>query len=87
MDAYRSRSPDARFPEGAMIAAFYRRPTGEARSVYAMTRRAGGWDYAVADPDGTLDAEGDLAACAECHRHAPFDGVFGMPAAPKTPGN
>jgi len=52
-----------------------------------MTRHADGWNYVVADPDGTLDAEGDLGACAQCHREAPFDGVFGMPPARKPPGN
>jgi hypothetical protein len=80
-DAYRSLSPATRFPAGVTIAAFYRRPSGEAWSVYAMTKRADGWQYVVADPDGTLVNEGELTACVLCHREAPADGVFGMPSA------
>lgn len=36
-----------------------------------------GWELVILEPDGTVEARGEVEACARCHAEAPHDGVFG----------
>jgi hypothetical protein len=78
-DEYRRLTAGQTLPVGTIIAAFHRnRVTGDAASIYAMSKRgSGSWDYVVAEPNGAIVARGDLPLCARCHAEAPADSVFG----------
>ena len=86
-DEYRRLTAGQTLPVGTIIAAFHRRRvTGEAGSIYAMSKRdSGAWDYVVAEPDGAIIARGDLPLCARCHAEAPADSVFGARVAAVAP--
>lgn len=41
-----------------------------------MRKHAGAWFWAVYEPDGMVQAAGEIQSCAACHREASRDGVF-----------
>jgi len=80
------RSADGqRFPVGALLVQQHAGGRGdEAGPLFVMRKRergyfeAGGdWDYAVVQPQGALEAQGQLPLCARCHAEAPSAWVFG----------
>jgi hypothetical protein len=97
---YRGLTAGRSLPAGTIIVAFHRnRVTGDAGSVYAMSKQPGGaWEYLVAAPNGAIEARGALPLCGRCHAEAPADSVFGVrastahppelpEAAPRSPSN
>lgn len=83
LDAYRRLTDRTVMPAGTTVLALHSRPNGTRASVFAMTKGAEGWEYVVAEADGTLTAQGALAQCEACHRSAPADHLFGLrPPAP-----
>jgi hypothetical protein len=54
-------------------------PHGE---LFVMTRLEDtSWDFGLVDEKGMLVAEPSSALCARCHAEAPYEGLFGLPAA------
>jgi hypothetical protein len=79
LEAYRALTAGKQWEVGTSVAAFHRHGD-EPGSVFAMTKlAAGGWEYVVVAPDGTVEDRGALPLCARCHADAPADSLFGVP--------
>jgi hypothetical protein len=85
--AYRDAA--ARLEPGfRVVMAGYDNPTAPLPAgLTLIARPAGGdWTYAALSPDGrTAVAQGAVAACIGCHRHAPRAPVYGLAAATPAP--
>lgn len=59
---------------------------GESAGLFLMLRTARdtpgtdeGWVYATVHPDGAVGEVGEISSCADCHRRAGDDRMFGLP--------
>lgn len=76
-DPYLALVPGQSLPVGTRVAAFHESQSGDAASVYVLTKGPSGtWEPLVTEPDGTL-VQGDLTPCLTCHSDAPADSLFG----------
>lgn len=77
-------------PAGALIVQLHHLPGEDGvEAIFVMEKRQRGyapaerdWSFAVLDPQWRVEAEGPLKLCADCHRGAPRDFLFGLPRAP-----
>lgn len=53
---------------------------GDADGLLVMEKRGDGWRFVAVGPDGDVAGDARVATCAECHREAPRDFVFRIPA-------
>ncbi|MCS6901451.1 MAG: hypothetical protein RMJ98_03610 [Myxococcales bacterium] len=81
---YPRMSPEIVVPEGAIALEFHHDLSGNAQLIYAMEKRAAGfdpgggdWEYLVLNPEGVVETRGILPFCARCHAEAPHDHLFG----------
>jgi hypothetical protein len=81
---YPKLSPDSVVPEGSIALEFHHDLAGNAQPIYAMEKRAAGfdpgggdWEYLVINPEGVVETRGILPFCARCHAEAPHDHLFG----------
>lgn len=71
-------SEAATLPDGAV---FVRENFNEEQVLIKLTvmrKHAGGWFWSVYEPDGTVQAAGELQSCVTCHQGATHDGVFAL---------
>lgn len=81
---YPRLEPEKPAPEGAIALEFHHDLAGNAQQIYAMEKRAAGfdpgggdWEYLVINPQGLVETRGILPFCARCHAEAPHDHLFG----------
>jgi hypothetical protein len=81
---YPRLAPGVVVPEGSIAVEFHHDLNGDAQQIYAMEKRApgfdpagGDWEYLVLQPGGSVETRGPLAFCARCHAEAPHDHLFG----------
>lgn len=84
MGVYRALGPSSKAPEGAIAVEEHQELNGTQVRLFTMEKRApgfdpagGDWEYAVLQPDGSVEARGALPFCARCHAEAPHDFLFG----------
>jgi hypothetical protein len=75
---YPRLEPEKPAPEGAIALEFHHDLAGNAQQIYAMEKRAAGfdpgggdWEYLVINPQGLVETRGILPFCARCHVAAP----------------
>jgi hypothetical protein len=82
--AGRAGFDDGGFADGAMLVEELlsrgASDAGDANGLLVMEKRGDGWRFVAVGPDGDVAADARVAACAECHREAPRDFVFRIPA-------
>jgi hypothetical protein len=83
-EAYRTLGPTSTIPEGSIALEQHHEANGGNEAVYAMQKRAAGfdtqggdWEYLVLDPGGQIRTRGALPFCSRCHSDAPSDHLFG----------
>jgi hypothetical protein len=84
---YERPGAPAELPPGAIVAQLHHRPeSDEVVAVFVMEKMPrghaparGDWDFTVLDDRWRVEARGELRLCADCHRAATRDGLFGLP--------
>ena len=83
-EPYQRLAPGQTVPEGSIALESHLDLNGATQSLYAMEKRApgfdpggGDWDYVVLSPTGQVESRGALSFCSRCHAEAPHDHLFG----------
>jgi hypothetical protein len=79
---------DAEMPDGSMLVeelSEHVRGGEAAAGFFAMQKSAGSWRFFAVSPRGVVGADATVATCDACHRDAPHDHVFRIPATSPAP--